>query len=143
MIGNSTMFQALMLFAEAQPESGNPLGPMGAFIPIILIFGALYFIMIRPSQKREQNQRLALLASLKKNDRVLTSGGIIGIVALVNDKEDEVTLKVDESSNVRLRVLKSSIVRNYTSEETAKDQAAKDKADKDKSKEETGIMVKK
>jgi preprotein translocase subunit YajC len=137
------MLQALMLFAEAQNEPGSPFGAMGAFVPILLIFGALYFIMIRPAQKREQNQRLSLLASLKKNDKVLTSGGIIGIVALVNEKEDEVTLKVDESSNVRLRVLKSSIVRNYTSEETAKDQAAKDKADKDKGKEETGIMVKK
>ncbi len=109
-------------------------------LPMLLIFAAMYFIMIRPAQKRERAQRLALLANLKKNDKVLTSGGIIGIVALVNDKEDEVILKVDESSNVRLRVLRSSIVRNYTSEAAAKEQAAMDKTGKGK--EETGVMVK-
>jgi preprotein translocase subunit YajC len=133
------MVHAFLLLA-AQQEAPGPFGGMGIFLPMILIFVAMYFIMIRPQQKREQANRLALLANLKKNDKVLTSGGIIGIVALVNDKEDEVTLKVDESSNVRLRVLKSSIVRNYTSEAAAKEQAAMDKTGKGK--EETGIMVK-
>jgi preprotein translocase subunit YajC len=128
------MFHALMLLAEADQGAGGggAASPFTMFVPILLIFGAMYFLLLRPQQKREQNQRLALLANLKKNDKVLTSGGIIGIVAVINDKEDEVTLKVDESSNVRLRVLKSSIVRNYTSEETAKDMAAKEKAGKGK-----------
>jgi preprotein translocase subunit YajC len=62
-----------------------------------------------------------MLDALKKNDKVITSGGIIGIVAAIKDKEDEVTLKVDESSNVRLRVLKSSIIRIVGPEETAKE----------------------
>jgi preprotein translocase subunit YajC len=129
--GNLDMFNALMLLADGN-DQGNPMGGLGFFVPILLIFAAMYFILLRPQQRREQAQRLALLASLKKNDKVLTNGGIIGIVALVNEKEDEVTLKVDESSNVRLRVLKSSIIRNYTSEEAAKQQAAMDKAPKGK-----------
>jgi preprotein translocase subunit YajC len=115
------MLYALMLLAEGEP--GNPLW---TFAPLIIIFVLFYLLLIRPAQKRERLQRMALLANLKKNDKVLTSGGIIGMVALVNDKEDEVILKVDESSNVRLRVLKSSIIKNYTSEEAAKEQGAKD-----------------
>ena len=59
---------------------------------------------------------------MKKNDKVITSGGLIGIVAAIKDKEDEVTLKVDESSNVRLRVTKSSIVRIIQPEEAGKEQ---------------------
>jgi preprotein translocase subunit YajC len=123
------MFSSLttLLFAKDAAPDANPLWQ---FMPFILIFVLLYLIVLRPAQKREQTQRALLLSSLKKNDKVLTSGGIIGIVALVNDKEDEITLKVDESSNVRIRVLKSSIIKNYTSEEAARDQAAKDKADK-------------
>jgi preprotein translocase subunit YajC len=126
------MFHAfLMLPAEAEPQV-SPLGGLSPILMMGLVFVALWLIVLRPAQKREKAQRQAMLASLKKNDKVLTSAGIIGIVALVNDKEDEVTLKVDESSNVRLRVLKSTIVRNYTSEEAAKEQAAKEKAGKGK-----------
>ena len=51
-----------------------------------------------------------LFTKLKKNDEVLTAAGIIGIVAMIKDN-DEVVLKVDESSNVRLRVTRSSITR--------------------------------
>jgi preprotein translocase subunit YajC len=72
-------------------------------------------LMIRPMKKQEQ-QRQALLSNVKRNDKVVTSGGLIGIVAAIKEKEDEITLRVDESSNVRLRVLKSSIVRVITDE---------------------------
>jgi len=80
-----------------------------------------WFFMIRP-MKRQEQERKALLSALKKNDKVVTSGGIIGIVASVKEKEDEVMLKVDESSNVRLRVTRSSIVRIVGGEEAAKEQ---------------------
>jgi preprotein translocase subunit YajC len=72
--------------------------------------------------KRQEQERKTLLSALKKNDKVVTSGGIIGIVAAVKEKEDEVILKVDESSNVRLRVTRSSIVRIVGGEEAAKEQ---------------------
>ncbi len=54
-----------------------------------------------------------LFNSLKKNDEVLTSGGIIGTVANIKD-DNEVVLKLDESSNVRIRILRSSIIRILT-----------------------------
>jgi preprotein translocase subunit YajC len=124
------LFSILALLAEAD-DKASPGNPLGIFLPMIIIFVLFWFLMIRPQQKRQQMERLQLLAGMKKNDKVLTSGGLIGIIALINDKEEEVTLKVDESSNVRIRVLKSSIIKNYTAEEAAKDQAAKDKAAKE------------
>jgi preprotein translocase subunit YajC len=127
------MVYALTLLAEGGQPQGNP---FGMFIPLILMIFAFWFLLLRPAQKRERLQREHLLASLKKNDKVLTNSGIIGIIAAVNEKEDELTLKVDESSNVRLRMLKSTIVKNYTAEETAREQAAKEQAEKKKGKEE-------
>jgi preprotein translocase subunit YajC len=118
------LFASLLLAAENEGAGG---GSLSMFLPMILMFVALYFIVIRPGQKRDKMQREMLLKNLKKNDKVLTSAGIIGIVASVSDKEEELTIKVDESSNVRLRILKSAIIRNYSNEEAAKQQAEKDK----------------
>ena len=101
--------------------------PFPLMVGLFLVF---YFMVLRPGKRREQMIRENMFNSLKKNDKVLTAGGIIGNIALINEKEDEVVLKIDESANARLRVLKSSIVRNYTQEETAareKEQAAKTK----------------
>jgi preprotein translocase subunit YajC len=73
--------------------------------------------MIRPMRRQEQ-QRQSLVANLKKNDKVVTHSGIIGWVVAVAEKEDEVTIKVDD--NVRLKMLKSAIARNVTQEEALK-----------------------
>ena len=112
------MIYALLLFAadEKVPEGPNPLIQLA---PLLLIIGVFYFLIIMPARKRERQQREMLFNTLKKNDEVVTSAGIIGTVA--NIKEDEVTLKVDESSNVRIRVLKSSIVRIVSPKEPGKD----------------------
>jgi preprotein translocase subunit YajC len=101
---------------QQAPPAGNFLVTIAPFLAIGLL---AWFFLIRP-MKRQEHERQALLNSLKKNDRVVTSGGIIGIVA--NIKDDEVTLKVDESSNVRLRVTRSSVVKILGGEEPAKEQ---------------------
>src|SRR5881296_3681717 len=97
---------ALMLFAQdpqkQAPAEGAPSWNM--FVPMLLILLAFVFLIVMPARRRERAQRQALFGALKKNDEVVTNSGIIGIVA--NIKDNEVTLKVDESSNVRLRVLK-------------------------------------
>lgn len=116
------MFASLLILAE---ESANPWGPL--FLPVMLVLLG-YFILFRPMQRQEK-ERQAMVSALKKKDRVVTSAGIIGVVEAIKEKEDEVTLKIDENSPVRLKVLKSSIVRVLT------DEAAKDK-DKEKDKEE-------
>ena len=113
------------LLLLAQQSSDSPAAPQSNLLfnllPLFVIGGLLWFLMIRP-MKRQEHERQALLGGLKKNDKVVTSGGIIGIVASIKDKEDEVTLKVDESSNVRLRMTKSSIVRVLGGEESGKEQ---------------------
>ena len=117
------MLATLVVLAQQSGDAPaqQPGSSLGMFVPLLFIVVLGYFLMIRPMRRQEQ-QRQALLGALKKNDRVVTSGGMIGIVAAIKEKEDEVTLKVDESSNVRLRVTKSSIVRILGGEESAKEQ---------------------
>ena len=77
------------------------------WLPVGFLF---YFLLIRP-QGREKANRQNLLDSLKKNDRVVTVGGIFGVVTNIQRDSDEVTIKVDEATNTKLRVTRSSIAR--------------------------------
>ena len=116
------MFAHLLILAQGTapgggaPPSGDPLGGMGMIIPMILIFVVGYFLIMRP-MRRQEAERKAMASNVKKNDKVLTAAGIYGTVVAVSDTEDEVTVRVDD--NTRLRMLKSSIVRNITREEEA------------------------
>ena len=78
--------------------------PLISLLPIILIFVIFYFLLIRP-QKKSQDEHKKMVASLKKNDEVITSGGIHGTI--MNVKDHTVTLKVDD--NVKVEVQKGSI----------------------------------
>lgn len=92
--------------------SGGPSSIM-QLIFIVGIFVILYFIMFREPKKRQRKQQ-QMIQSLKKNDKVRTIGGIIGIV--VDVKGDEVTLKVDESTNTKIKVAASAIGKNISNE---------------------------
>lgn len=106
-----------VLFAE-DPGGGGAAGgggtdPMMLFqsvLPFIAIFVLFYFLLIRP-QRREQARRQAMLAAVQKNDRVIAAGGIYGVVTNVHREADEVTIKVDEATNTKLRLTLSSIAR--------------------------------
>ena len=75
------------------------------FIPLILIFVIFYFFLIRPQQKRAKDH-IAMVASLKRGDEIITSGGIIGIVdRVMEDDRVEVTL----CDNVKVQIIKSTI----------------------------------
>ena len=83
-------------------------------MPGLLIIAVLfYFLMIRPERRKQATHR-SLLEALKKNDRVVTVGGIYGVVTNVQRETDEVTIKVDESTNTKLRVTFGSIARVIT-----------------------------
>ena len=82
----------------------NSGSPLVSLMPVILIFVVFYFLLIRP-QKKAQDEHKKMVASLKKNDEVITSGGIHGTIA--NVKDHTVTLKVDD--NVKIEIQKSSI----------------------------------
>jgi preprotein translocase subunit YajC len=78
---------------------------------LALMFVLMYMILFRGPRKKQQ-QHKQMVQSLAKNDRVQTIGGIIGTV--VDIKEDEVTLKIDESNNTKIKILRSAIGRNMS-----------------------------
>jgi len=80
------------------------------FTPLVLIFLFSIFLIQRP-QRREQAVRDQMLKNLKKNDRVLTNSGIYGVVTNVQADTNEVTVRVDEASNTKIRMTLSAIAR--------------------------------
>lgn len=100
----------------AADDPGNQGSPLGALIfPMVAIAVLWYFLLLKP-QRRERKEREQILKELKKNDPVVTIGGVIGTVANISSDGQEVTLKMDD--NTRIRFLRSSIqgVRTDTSE---------------------------
>ena len=83
---------------------GGSGGLLFQMVPILLIFGVFYFILIRPAQK-QQKQKEAMLAALKKGDRVVTSGGIYGTISSVEDQ----TVHLRIAENVKIRVARSAV----------------------------------
>jgi preprotein translocase subunit YajC len=96
--------QATQPGGEAAPQGGNVF--MRMIIPIILMVGVFYWIMIR-GQRKERHKHASMLNAMKRNDRVQTIGGIIGTVVDVRD--NEVVLKVDENSNVKMHFNRGAI----------------------------------
>jgi preprotein translocase subunit YajC len=92
------------------------------YLPVVLII-VLYILLIQRPQRREQMARQALLKSLKKNDRVLTSSGIYGVITSVQVDADEVTIRVDEATNTKLRMRLASIANVLGSEASAEKEA--------------------
>ena len=102
------MLYALILFAQAKaPDTGDGPGLLGGLMPIILIVIVFYFLIILPGRKEKQ-QRKSMMGALKKNDKIITSGGIIGVVVNLKEGADEVTIK---SEDAKLLILRSSIAR--------------------------------
>ena len=111
----------------AAPADGgaaqSPWGGMGIFPLIFMLLIVFYLMVLRP-QKKEQKKRLELLNNLKKNDRVVTIGGIYGVVMNAKRENDEVILKVDETNDTKIRVIYSAIAR-VISDEPADDSKGK------------------
>ncbi len=104
--------------AFAQTTQQAPAGPstLASFIPLALVFVVFYFLLIRPQQMKAKEQR-QMLEKLKKNDEVMTSGGIYGKVVALND--NVVTLEV--APNVRIRVHRPQISALVKGEKTGKE----------------------
>ncbi len=84
---------------------------MGFMFPALMAVMLLYFIMMTRPQPKSAAKASELLSTLKKNDRVVTAGGILGTVVNVRTDAEYITLRIDDSSNARMQVLASSIVR--------------------------------
>jgi preprotein translocase subunit YajC len=99
----------------AGTEGRRATGSYTQLIFIALMFVMLYFIIFRGPQKQKQQHR-KMLESLQKKDRVRTIGGII--VTIVDIKGDEVTLKIDESNNTKIKIIASAIGKNLSKEKS-------------------------
>ena len=120
------MIDLLNFLAQATPTTAPtgapPAGPVPnagtLMLPALMIAFVVFMLLSARSQrKRDERQRQALHASLTKNQRVLTIGGVIGTVVSV--KDDQVVVKVDESTNTKMTFLKSAIQRIVTDEAPA------------------------
>lgn len=99
------MFEKVAYAAPAAAEQAQ-VNPIMSFLPLILIFAVFYFLLIRPQQKR-QKELEKMVQNLKKGDRVVTAGGLIGTVSSLQN--DYLVLKVGDSEGNKVEILKSSI----------------------------------
>lgn len=112
------MFTGIAWAMGAPPGGGSAGGGsiLGSLMLPIAIFVIFYFLLIRPQQKSQKRHK-ELLKSLKKGDRVLTSGGIYGTIYKL--RGDDVTLQIAE--NVRIRILRSAISSSLGSPKASED----------------------
>lgn len=99
---------------------------IGAFLPLILIFGVFYILLIRPQQKKVKQHR-EMLNNIKRGDKIITSGGIIGEVTKVNDNKE---LIVEISEKVEIRIAPGMIADLYISPQAKKINEPKPKVNK-------------
>jgi len=99
------MFEKLAYAAQPAQQTAEA-NPLALLFPFFLIFGIMYFFIFRPQQK-QRAQLQKMVEAIKKGDRVVTAGGILGTVTSIQN--DYVVLKVGDNENTKIEVLKSSI----------------------------------
>jgi len=107
----------LVNIAYAMGQGGAPEGGAAgfmSFVPLVLMFAIFYFLLIRPQQKRSKEHR-GMLANLKKDDRIVTSGGLHGRVTGL----DETTLTVEIADKVRVKISRGNVAAIVPSTPTA------------------------
>ena len=99
----------LISAAYAQDAAGPlaSLSNLGQFAPLVLIFGVFYFLLIRPQQQKQKDMK-RMLGELKRGDRVVTGGGILGTVTRPPKAEDR-EIEVEIAPNMRVTVLRETI----------------------------------
>ncbi len=102
--------------AYAQAAGAGGIGALGQFLPLILIFAIMYFLLIRPQQKKLKDHK-AMVEALRRGDQVVTQGGIIGKVTRVKDGENEAEVEI--ADGVKVRIVRSTIVQVLSKTEPA------------------------
>jgi preprotein translocase subunit YajC len=96
-----------MLISPAYAQfGGGDAGGIVSFLPLVLIFAVFYFLLIRPQQKKMKMHR-EMIGNVRRNDRVVTGGGIIGKVTKVTDGSDEIDVEI--ATNVVVKVARSTL----------------------------------
>jgi preprotein translocase subunit YajC len=109
-------FQTLLLAQDPAQPAEDPYAIVRLMGPMLVIMVLFYFMLIRPQKRKEQELR-EMVRNVKENDRVVTVGGIYGVVTNVQRDADRVTIRVDESTGTKLKVNMSAIARVLTGEE--------------------------
>ena len=114
-------------FAQVSEVAANPAAPENSFtsfIPLVLIFAIFYFLIVRP-QSKKMKEHQALINNLKIGNKVITSGGIVGVVKDLFPQDNQVEVEIAEG--VRVKILKNYVSDLVNSEAKA---VKKDKKDK-------------
>jgi preprotein translocase subunit YajC len=113
--------------AYAQAAGGGGFGGFESLLPLVLIFVVFYFLLIRPQQKKQKQHR-EMLAALRRGDRVVTAGGIIGQITRVSSDSE---LIVEIADGVRVRMLRGMVSDVLAKTEPKGDDGGDDDADAD------------
>lgn len=99
--------------AEAAEKTAEPgfFGSLLTFLPMMLAVLVIYFLFMQKPVQKENARTKELLENLKKNDRIVTAGGILGTVVNAKGDSDHLTIRVDENTNTKMQILKQSIIR--------------------------------
>ncbi len=101
--------------AFAQAAGGGFAGALTSFVPLILIFAIMYFLLIRPQQKKVKEHQ-KMVAALRRGDQVVTAGGLIGKVSKVKDDGE---IEVELAEGMRVRVVRSTVAQVLSRTEPA------------------------
>ena len=104
---NIALLESWILLAQ---EADAPASQPSMLMPIVIIMALFYFLILRPQQKKQQEAR-SMIDGLKEKDRVITIGGIHGVVTNVQRDQEMVTIRVDESTGAKIHVGMSAISR--------------------------------
>lgn len=96
--------------AEKTAEPGF-FGSLLTFLPMMLAVLVIYFLFMQKPVQKENARTKELLDNLKKNDRIVTAGGILGTVVNAKGDSDHLTIRIDENTNTKMQILKQSIIR--------------------------------
>ncbi len=119
-----------MWISPAYAQVGGGGGDMFSFfVPIILIFVVFWFLLIRPQQQKQKRHQ-AMLGAIRRNDRVVTGGGIVGTVTKVSADDNELTVEI--ADNVRVKVLRGTISEVLSKPDPAARKAAKAGAEEER-----------
>jgi preprotein translocase subunit YajC len=106
--------------------ASSPMGDIGFFVPLILVFVVMWFFMIRPQQKKQKAHQ-AMIRAAKRGDRIVTSGGVLGVITKANEADNDVEVEI--AKEVKIRVMRHAIADIVNRNPEAAKPAAKEAKD--------------
>lgn len=115
----------MFFLLQAAAKQSSPGGMLSMLLPFILMFVVMYFLILRP-QKRKEKDRKAMISRVKKNDKVVTAGGVHGTITSL--RENEIILRIDDAKDVKIKLDRSAIaaVLEVSHEETEETEITKE-----------------